>query len=88
VDRLEKRCLLRREACLKDRRGAYAVLTDAGLEEMRRIWAIYSRGLSRYFATHLSEAEAATIQAAFARIAAPLRAAERRYPEAGEAEES
>jgi len=87
VDRLEKRRLLRREACPEDRRGAYAVLTDAGLDEMRRIWAIYSRGIAQYFAAYLSEAEVATIQTAFTRIAIPLRATERRHQESDEAEE-
>src|ERR1700733_6512048 len=30
VDRLEKRGLVRRETCPSDRRGSFAVLTDAG----------------------------------------------------------
>jgi DNA-binding MarR family transcriptional regulator len=74
VDRLEARGLLRREPCAKDRRGAYAVLTDEGLEEMRRIWAIYGRGIAEYFAAHLSAEETETTQRAFARIADILRA--------------
>ena len=58
VDRLEKEGLLRREACVTDRRGAYAVLTEAGLAARERTWPTYSEGIVRHFARHVSTEEA------------------------------
>jgi DNA-binding MarR family transcriptional regulator len=46
VDRLESSGYLKREPFADDRRGTLAVLTDAGVEELRRIWAIYSAGIA------------------------------------------
>src|SRR3954447_20892655 len=43
VDRLESAGLLRRETAATDRRGAYAVLTEAGLEAMGIAWPVYAR---------------------------------------------
>jgi DNA-binding MarR family transcriptional regulator len=74
VDRLEARGWLKRESCPDDRRGLFAVLTDAGLEEMRRIWEIYSRGIATYFAAHVSPEEMETIRTVFTRIAENQRA--------------
>ena len=66
--RLEREGLLRRERVDADRRGAYAVLTEAGRAAVRKAWPIYARGISAYFAQHLSAAEAEQIRAVFARI--------------------
>jgi DNA-binding MarR family transcriptional regulator len=68
VDRLEKAGFLRREASTQDRRGIYAILTDDGVEQMRKIWAVYSTGIATYFGAHLSDSEAATIQHLFDRL--------------------
>ncbi|MEG3843954.1 MarR family transcriptional regulator [Microcoleus sp. herbarium14] len=38
VDRLEKAGLLYPERCPSDRRGIYAVLTEAGLEMQQKMW--------------------------------------------------
>jgi len=38
VDRLERRGLVRRDACLEDRRARYAVLTDDGTAFVRRVF--------------------------------------------------
>jgi DNA-binding MarR family transcriptional regulator len=43
VDRIERAGLLRRERATDDRRGAYAVLTDAGVETLRKMWPVYAR---------------------------------------------
>ncbi|MBC8135578.1 MAG: MarR family transcriptional regulator [Fibrella sp.] len=72
VDRLESTGYLKREPYPDDRRGTLAVLTDAGIDEMRRIWAIYSAGIAHYFATQISETEAETITAAFRRVIGAL----------------
>jgi DNA-binding MarR family transcriptional regulator len=66
--RLESEGLLRRERTGHDRRGAYAVLTEAGHRAMREAWPVYSAGIAAYFAQHLSAAEAQLLHAAFTRI--------------------
>jgi DNA-binding MarR family transcriptional regulator len=76
VDRLERQGLLRRERCPEDRRGAYAVLTDAGLEALQKAWPVYRAGIERYFVAHLEGDEVAVIKRALTRVleaqAAPI----------------
>lgn len=72
VDRLESNGYLKREPYPDDRRGTLAVLTDAGIDEMRRIWAIYSAGIARYFAAQVSDTEVATITVALRRVTAAM----------------
>jgi DNA-binding MarR family transcriptional regulator len=55
VDRLEAAGLVRREAVPGDRRGAYAVITKEGTDLLRRMWPIYARGISTYFAPAAQE---------------------------------
>ena len=55
VDRLEAAGLVRREAVPGDRRGAYAVITEEGSDLLRRMWPIYARGISTYFAPAVQE---------------------------------
>jgi DNA-binding MarR family transcriptional regulator len=69
VDRLERAGLLRREPCLTDRRGAYAVLTEEGKATLRQTWPTYARGIEQHFARHLSAAEADLIASALERVA-------------------
>lgn len=68
VDRLEAQGLLAREACGADKRGAYAVLTEAGLAAMRTAWPIYARGIHEYFARHLNDDDVTVISAALKRV--------------------
>ena len=68
VDRLEAAGLLRREPDLSDRRGAFAVLTDEGLEAMRQAWPVYAAGIVEHFAQHLTADEARLLTAIFERI--------------------
>jgi DNA-binding MarR family transcriptional regulator len=68
VDRLEGAGLLRREPDPADRRGSFAVLTEAGIEAMRRAWPIYARGIVEYFARHLSDDDARQLETIFTRI--------------------
>src|SRR5262245_42079332 len=49
VDRIERAGLLRREPVPEDRRGAYAVITDEGVEALRQMWPVYERGIRDYF---------------------------------------
>jgi DNA-binding MarR family transcriptional regulator len=72
VDRLEAEGLLTRDRVEGDRRGAYAVLSEAGVEAMRGAWPAYERGILRYFASALSEDEIATLSSLLSRIATGL----------------
>jgi DNA-binding MarR family transcriptional regulator len=72
VDRLEADGLLSRDRVGGDRRGAYAVLTNAGLEAMRGAWPIYEHGIMRYFAATLSDDEIVTLEKLLAKIATGL----------------
>lgn len=70
VDRLEKAGLLYRQSCPTDRRGTYAVLTEAGLEMQQRMWIVYSVAIAEYFANPVTEAEALMLQQVFNRLLA------------------
>ncbi|MBI5424353.1 MAG: MarR family transcriptional regulator [Opitutae bacterium] len=58
VDKLEKEKLILRKSCPSDGRVQHAQLTDKGVEVLRKIWPVYRAGIAKYFAAHLSEAEA------------------------------
>ena len=53
VDRVEAAGCVRREPDPKDRRALQVVLTDAGVDLLRRMWPIYERGIEEHFAAHL-----------------------------------
>ena len=72
VDRLETAGLLRRERCPSDRRGAFAVLTDAGLTMQQQMWTVYEKGIAEYFGSCLSTAEIQMMQQALTRMLAAL----------------
>lgn len=74
VDRLEAEGLLRRERTARDRRGAYAVLTDEGQHALDRARPVYAQGIVQYFARHLSDPEVRTITTALERVDAAARA--------------
>ncbi len=75
ADRLESAGLLRREPSEDDGRGFNAVLTDAGVEMLRRMWPVYARVVRETFADSISEEEAAVIAAGLARANAAALAA-------------
>ena len=75
VDRLEEAGLVARERSAEDRRGAYAVLTDAGREMRRRMWPVYQAGIRELFESHLSDAEAQTLSAVLRRVLTAAREA-------------
>ncbi|GAB4378232.1 MAG: helix-turn-helix domain-containing protein [Elainellaceae cyanobacterium] len=68
TDRLEKAGLLCREACQDDRRGAFAVLTEAGLAMQQTMWKVYSQSIQEYFARHLDDEEVRVLTIALQRI--------------------
>ncbi len=81
VDRLEAEGLLFRERSGTDRRGAYAVLTDAGLAALRQTWPVYAHGIAEHFACYLSDEEVRTLIEVFQRVMAGARE-KRRWKEA------
>src|SRR4051794_33926278 len=68
VDRVEAAGHVRREAVPGDRRSLHVVLTDDGVELLRRMWPVYERGIETYFAAHLGRSPKAT-RAMFDRMA-------------------
>ena len=69
VDRLERAGVVSREACPTDRRGAYAVLTDAGAELLRKMWPVYAQTPNEAFASHLEDSEATAVTELLGRVA-------------------
>src|SRR5712691_660065 len=65
VDRLETEGLLARERSVSDRRGAFAVLTEKGIEAMRKAWPTYAHGIDEHFARYLSDEEARILTEVF-----------------------
>jgi DNA-binding MarR family transcriptional regulator len=55
VDRLERAGLLEREACERDQRGYFAVITDEGRGVFRAAGRTHLRGIRERFLDHLSE---------------------------------
>jgi len=68
LDRLEKQELLQRQPCPTDRRGTFAVLTEAGATMQKKMWAIYSEGIAEYFGAKLSDGEVKVMQQALKKI--------------------
>jgi DNA-binding MarR family transcriptional regulator len=68
VDRLEKAGLLCRKRCPSDRRGTYAVLTEAGLAMQQKMWAVYAEGISEYFGSQLDDEELKVMQRVLERM--------------------
>jgi DNA-binding MarR family transcriptional regulator len=74
VDELVRAGLAVRERHPSDRRSAYARLTVAGDRRYREAEPTYLAAVERYFAGHLSPAEAATVSAALHRVLDATRA--------------
>ena len=53
IDRVESAGHVRREPDPSDRRALQIVITDSGVELLRRMWPIYARRIEQHFAAHL-----------------------------------
>jgi DNA-binding MarR family transcriptional regulator len=69
VDRLERGGLVARGSCEQDGRGAFAVITPAGLEQYEAARSTHLDGIRRHFAGRLSAAELATLSEHLRRLA-------------------
>jgi len=72
VDKLVQEGLIERKACAQDGRVQHAQLTEKGVAVLRKIWPVYRAGIAKYFAPHLTDAEARTFATALGRVAANL----------------
>lgn len=70
VDELVRAGLVAREPDPADRRGSWAVLTDAGRSRLRQAAPSYLAGIARHFADHLTPAERAAITTGLERVLA------------------
>jgi DNA-binding MarR family transcriptional regulator len=70
VDRLEEDGLVARMACPSDARGAFAVLTDAGLDRLREATPVHLDGVRRRFVEPFAEDELAELSVLLGRLAA------------------
>ena len=68
VDRLEVEGLLTRERSGRDRRDAFAVLTERGAAALQAAWPIYANGIATYFARYLTDEEVRVITTALERV--------------------
>jgi DNA-binding MarR family transcriptional regulator len=68
VDRVEAAGYVRREPDPGDRRALRIVITDAGVDLLRRMWPVYRAGIEAHFATHLDRSPA-EVRAALRRMA-------------------
>ena len=68
VDRVEKAGCVRREPDPADRRALRIVITDAGVDLLKRMWPIYARGIEEHFAAHLGRSPA-SLRRTFERMA-------------------
>ena len=64
IGRLEAQALVERERCSSDGRGLNAVLTDAGVDRLRRAWPTHLASVRRHMMDHLTELDLPAITAA------------------------
>ncbi|OON79582.1 MarR family winged helix-turn-helix transcriptional regulator [Streptomyces tsukubensis] len=79
ITRMERAGLVRRESCESDRRGLFAVLTDAGLDTMRKVAPHHVASVRRHFIDRLAPEELTRLHASLAPIASELRAKRGRH---------
>ena len=62
---MEKRGLVRRDDCEGDKRGTFAVLTEAGFEAIERVAPYHVAHVRRYFVDRLTPHQLDEITSAF-----------------------
>jgi DNA-binding MarR family transcriptional regulator len=69
VAHMEEAGFVRRENCESDRRGTFAVLTEAGERKFTEVEAVHLRAIQESFTSRLDEDEARALRTALERIA-------------------
>lgn len=69
ADRLERAGLIERRAVMSDRRGTVVLLTSDGKAELKRTAPVHMRGIVEHFVDRFDDAELATIERLFNRLA-------------------
>jgi DNA-binding MarR family transcriptional regulator len=72
IDRMAQAGLVTREKCASDRRGTFAVLTEAGAARFREVGPLHLRGIQQHFGRHVSDEEAEVMAAALGRVVADI----------------
>jgi DNA-binding MarR family transcriptional regulator len=72
VTTMERRGLVRRQACSEDGRGLTAVLTEAGAAAFAAAWRHHSRGVHEHFLDHLSDEDIEVVGRVFAELGTAL----------------
>jgi DNA-binding MarR family transcriptional regulator len=72
IDRVEAAGHVQREADPADRRALQIVITDSGVELLRRMWPIYARGIDKHFVAQVGRSTA-RVRAVLERMAASAR---------------
>ena len=73
IDRMEAAKLVRREPCVEDRRGTWAVATGEGRRAFRRAAPTHVHGIERHFLSRLTDQEIEVMRCAFERLASPAK---------------
>ncbi|MEO1060448.1 MAG: MarR family transcriptional regulator [Actinomycetota bacterium] len=73
IDRLVRSGLVRREQCPEDKRGTFAVLTDAGAALLQEAAPVHVTGVRTHLLDAMSPAEFAQLGEVMERVAAKLR---------------
>ena len=73
ITRMENNGLVRRDSCPGDKRGLYAVLTDAGLATIERAAPSHVESVRRHFISLLSDAQLAALREGYAEVIEHLR---------------
>jgi DNA-binding MarR family transcriptional regulator len=71
--RMEEQGFVRREVCPEDKRGQYAVLTDAGQRALRETWKLYAATVLELFEPLYTVQEAQQLRELLSRVVDSLR---------------
>lgn len=70
VDRMARDGLVGREPCPDDRRGTFAVITEAGRETLRDASGVHLRGIATHFGSVLDDADVTALRRAMEKVLA------------------
>ncbi len=68
ADRMEESGLIERSKCGTDRRGTYAVITEAGRRMLRESFPAFMSAVEQHFARHLSGEELSALRSLLAKV--------------------